>query len=296
MKNETKNNTPKKGLAFLRVSTQKQEDNYSYSMQQSACEKLAADNNIEIVKIIKEQVSGAESLKNRPGVNEMLSILKDNYKTENHIDYILILNRTRLSRDVSTGIFLEKKIIDYGAKILSHAEPTLENNDPFSNAMRNFIFTMSQLEKELVSSRLLEGRRQKHKTVIIQSSKRKGVGFCGSCTSTGYQSVNGLLVVDPKYATFIKDIVRKIIVENKSVYSIVKELNRKIEDGEPDAIYPKRGGKRFTVSGILYILKNETLNAVSKFDGLRKPGCHQSIISKRQRNQIIEILNQRKSA
>lgn len=80
-----------KAIIYCRVSTNKTEQETSLRRQREELKELAVKHNIEIVKIIEEQISGYEI--DRDGIFTMLA-----YFTDNQANCLLIQDETRLGR------------------------------------------------------------------------------------------------------------------------------------------------------------------------------------------------------
>ncbi|MGN7288438.1 MULTISPECIES: YneB family resolvase-like protein [Bacillus amyloliquefaciens group] len=80
-----------KALIYVRVSTNKEQQQTSLKRQEEELSEIAAANGMEVVKVISEKASGYEM--DRDGVFEMLDEIK-----KSHIDAILVQDETRLGR------------------------------------------------------------------------------------------------------------------------------------------------------------------------------------------------------
>ncbi|MBP7654843.1 recombinase family protein [Candidatus Dependentiae bacterium] len=277
-----------KAIIYARVSTSGQEEKgFGFDLQISACQTLAKEKNIEVVEVIKEQVSGSAEIKDRKGILQLFETLKNN-----KIDYVIVYKNCRIARNLAISLFIEEQINKNGAKILSVLDPSNLEENAMSTAFKQISAVFSQLEKQLIVERLRAGRKAKFEKDAVQKNKKyTGAAFAGSAVSYGYKSENGNLVINDEYCEFIRDIVDRL--QNQSLFSIVKELNRKIDNGD-NVLKPKRG-KYWYVSTLLYVLKNSTISASAKFWKQSRKGNHKPIISKKKQNEIIEILQSRAS-
>jgi DNA invertase Pin-like site-specific DNA recombinase len=80
-----------KAVIYCRVSTTKETQETSLQRQEEELVQLAKENQLEIVKIIKEQASGYEL--DRDGILELLDMVK-----EGNVQAVLIQDETRLGR------------------------------------------------------------------------------------------------------------------------------------------------------------------------------------------------------
>ena len=91
-----------KAIAYIRVSSEKQVENYSLDFQDRILKRYAETNNIKLVSVFREEGYYATNT-NRPAYKEMIKYLE-----ENDIDVILVHKLDRLHRD-ETNIFNDLK-------------------------------------------------------------------------------------------------------------------------------------------------------------------------------------------
>lgn len=91
-----------KAIAYIRVSSEKQVENYSLDFQNRMLKKYAELNNMKLIKVFREEGYSATNT-NRPAYKEMIKYLE-----ENDIDVILVHKLDRLHRD-ETNMFNDLK-------------------------------------------------------------------------------------------------------------------------------------------------------------------------------------------
>lgn len=91
-----------KAIAYIRVSSEKQVENYSLDFQDKILKRYAETNNIKLVEMFREEGYSATNT-NRPAYKEMIKYLE-----ENDIDVILVHKLDRLHRD-ETNMFNDLK-------------------------------------------------------------------------------------------------------------------------------------------------------------------------------------------
>ena len=91
-----------KAIAYIRVSSEKQVENYSLDFQDRILKRYAETNNIKLVRVFREEGYSATNI-NRPAYKEMIKYLE-----ENDIDVILVHKLDRLHRD-ETNMFNDLK-------------------------------------------------------------------------------------------------------------------------------------------------------------------------------------------
>ncbi len=82
-----------KAIAYIRVSSEKQVENYSLDFQDRILKRYAETNNIKLVKVFREEGYSATNT-NRPAYKEMIKYLE-----ENDVDVILVHKLDGLHRD-----------------------------------------------------------------------------------------------------------------------------------------------------------------------------------------------------
>lgn len=102
-----------KALIYARVSTNKEQQETSLKRQEEELTAIAAENGMEVVKVISEKASGYEM--DRDGVFELLDEIKNA-----DIDVILVQDETRLGRG-NAKIALLHCIYREGAKVYTTA-------------------------------------------------------------------------------------------------------------------------------------------------------------------------------
>ena len=91
-----------KAIIYTRVSSEKQVDNYSLDFQEKSCRRYAANNNMKVVKVFREEGCSGRNT-NRPAYKDMMS-----YINNNDIDVLLGHKLDRLHRD-ETNMFDDLK-------------------------------------------------------------------------------------------------------------------------------------------------------------------------------------------
>lgn len=136
----------KKAIAYLRVSTGKQE--LGLAAQRLAIESWARTQNIEIAAFcVDEGLSGATPMEERPALNEAFSKV-----LEHNAGLLLIARRDRLSRDVANACLIERMAHASGARI--HSVDGAGNGDsPTDEFTRNILNAVGQLERRIIAAR-----------------------------------------------------------------------------------------------------------------------------------------------
>lgn len=149
-------NEMKKAVIYARVSSTG--DRQDTARQIKDLEKYARSQNVEIVKIYEEHVSGAKRIEERQGLTECLE-----YCTRNSVDFLLLSELSRLGR--STLQVLRSLEILHEAKVSVYVQNlglyTLQANgkvNPIASIMVTVLAEMANIERSNIQYRLNSGR------------------------------------------------------------------------------------------------------------------------------------------
>ena len=150
------NNT--KAVIYARVSSQN--DRQDTARQVADLKRFALSQEMDIVKIFEEHISGAKKLEEREILTQCLEYCK-----ENSVNYLLISELSRLGRSTlqvlrSLEILHEAKVCVYIQNIgLYSLQPNGEVN-PVASIMITILAEMSNIERSNIQYRLNSGRQQ----------------------------------------------------------------------------------------------------------------------------------------
>ncbi|MFP4091464.1 MAG: recombinase family protein [Cyclobacteriaceae bacterium] len=99
-----------KSAIFVRVSTARQD----YQRQISDLEKEAERQNLQVVEIIKEKISGASRRQDREGIQRLLQL-----SSTRQIDKVLVSEVSRLGRSTGDNLQLLDELTSYGVSVYS---------------------------------------------------------------------------------------------------------------------------------------------------------------------------------
>jgi hypothetical protein len=133
----------------------------------------------------------------------------------------------------------------------------------------NVLLSFAQFEREVIGERV----RDK-----IAASRRKGI-WTGGPVALGYASINKKLVIVPEEAERVRLIFRRYL-DVGSIGALVQDLDRrrirtKRQQGSDGGI---RGGIRFGVGHLAYLLRNRLYVGEVVYRGAVHPGEHEAIV------------------
>lgn len=224
----------KNAVAYLRVSTEGQEDKFGLEAQRQQIQNYADENNYNIVSWHEEVGSGA---KERPILE---SIVEGGVVTNPPIDAVLVYKNDRVARDMKLYFYYLFKLEQKGIKLIAVKED-FGNYDPSIVGLLRAMFQfVAEQERMNITKRTMAGR-------IV---KAQSGGFCGGKTPYGYRSDNHELVIDENEA----EVVREIFYCKSRGMTDSATVMHLTENG-----YRTRSGSLFQSANIISIRKHEKL-------------------------------------
>ncbi len=220
---------PKKAVAYIRVSTGRQE--LGPKAQKASLEAYALAHGVEIVSWHSETVSGSAPLNARPGLFDAISDAK-----RLRAGIFLVAKRGRFARDAFVTELLSRDMAGAGIVLHCADQEEANGNSPEAMLLRRMLDAVAEYERALIAART---------RAALAALKRKGLRGPGSLPFGKRLAADGETLLDDRSEAAI---VRRIIRERDDgspLRAIVEGLNA---DG-----VPARGGRwhRTTVSRVL---------------------------------------------
>jgi len=105
----------KKAIAYIRVSSESQEDNTSLEAQKTAIAAYAIKNDLDIIETFKDVDSGANE--HRQGLTGLREAIKSRV-----FDIVIVSKFDRFTRDIELGERVRKEIENQGGALVSASE------------------------------------------------------------------------------------------------------------------------------------------------------------------------------
>ena len=245
-------------VGYVRVSTVNQVENgEGLEIQRRKITEYCKDKGIALKEIYEDAgISGA--VRDRAG---LLRLLKDCEKSL--IKRVIICKHDRLSRELTTAIWVETQFKKYDIELNSVTDPDYDMDDPLQKAFKRIADVFAELEKDVIAARLKDGR--------INNAKNGERG--SGAIAFGYVKTESGLMVNREEAEWVKKIFRWSSQERSYAY-IIGRLN--------EAGLKTRRSKPFQTESIKYILRNKMYYGEMNFGELQNiKGEHEAIISKR---------------
>jgi site-specific DNA recombinase len=137
----------------VRVSTDKQADNYSIESQIEACQRYAAEHGFTVVASLQDVMSG-EKL-DRPGLAKVRELIR-----HKDADALIVYCSDRLSRKVAHWLFLRDALRE--AEVTLHTVTKGQSQDtPEGNLFDIIESAFAEYERLKIQERISRGRKKK---------------------------------------------------------------------------------------------------------------------------------------
>ena len=240
---------------YSRVSTEDQaKEGFSLDAQR---ERLHAFCRAQGWTVAQEYVDDGHTGRNvnRPAYLRMLA-------DRDAWDKMLVIKMDRIHRNSRNFMEMMDDLGKWGKDFVSATE-SLDTSTAMGRFVMDIIQRIAQLESEQIGERVYMGMAQKH---------RAGEGLNGFRRPYGYRYADGALDVDAPEA----DIVLRIFEEyaaGRAFHAIAAKLN---DDG-----IPSQRGRRWSKSGIRYMLHNPVYVGKIRWDESVRDDPHEPIIDHR---------------
>ena len=184
-------------VGYARVSTENQKLDRQIDM--------LIEYGVDKRNIYQEKITGNK--KDRPQLNQMINELQEN-------DIVVIADLTRVSRSTKDLLDIVDKIKSKGASIKSIKDTWLDttSDNPYNQFLLTVMSSLSQLERDLVSSRVKEG---------LKAAKLRGRNGGRPSARNEKADIVGMLY-QQNYK--IVDIVKKTGLSRATVYRVLSDL------------------------------------------------------------------------
>jgi DNA invertase Pin-like site-specific DNA recombinase len=171
-------------VAYVRVSSARQEESFGPEVQRSAIRKWSSANGHQVIAWQSDAITGTSELASREGWREAAALVKRGKACG-----VVVARLDRLARDVMVQEYLLRNLSDFGGVLFSARESENEllngeSKDPSRKLIRTILGAVSEYDREMVSDRLSAARH----------AKAAGGGYAHGALPYGYRSQGGKLV------------------------------------------------------------------------------------------------------
>lgn len=221
-------------VAYIRVSTDGQigEDKFGLEAQKEQIIDYCRRNDMNILRWYSDEgESGADY---RPGFDEIIYGDVENPPYE----AVVVAKSDRVARDINVYFYYQGALLRKNIELISISED-FGQFGVFSNALKMFVLTCAQMERDNINKRMSAGR-------TIKSSKG---GYSGGRAPFGYRVENRKLIVSPAEAEIVRDIFRMKDDEGMTYQAVCNKLN---SEGKTN-----KSGTKFSISTVQTIYENK---------------------------------------
>ena len=223
---------PKRAIAYLRVSTDRETQALGIAAQRAALESWAVRDGIEIAAWFIEEVSGGASLEKRPVLLEAIAALND------HRAGLLVVQRLdRFSRDPLTAAMAEVEVAKFGARVVT-ADGVGNGDDPGSRLMKDIGLAAARFERAMIAART---------KAAMQVKKSRGQST-GTPPYGWRVGDDGKILIANEQEQNFRERLRALRAEGLSYRAICKEATL--------LGFTSRTGKSFTLQAIFSIVQD----------------------------------------
>lgn len=233
-----------KVVAYVRVSTAKQEEAYGPAVQRADIVRWAKANGHKVIGWRTDVISGASELSDRAGWSEVAEIVRTGQAKG-----VVVARLDRLARDVVVQELLLRKLSQFGGVVWStrSSENEMINNDakdPARTLVRVILGAISEYDRVMTVDRLASAR----------AAKAARGGYAHGAVPYGFRSQAGVLVPIAAEQTVLRR-MRTLATQGESTRAIADLLNS--ED-----VPAKRGG-RWSPGTVARLLKRDAVKGVA---------------------------------
>ena len=134
----------KKALAYVRISSMRQIDNESPDTQRSAIQRYADDHNTEIIKWYFDEAKSGKSADRE----DLQNLLQYAVANKDKVDYVLVYNMRRMSRDLESFIQQIKVVLNKCGISIRSATESVVDDTKMGRFMENLLVILGQLDNE----------------------------------------------------------------------------------------------------------------------------------------------------
>ena len=254
---------------YIRVSTQEQaKEGYSIGAQEERLRAYAKAKGYTVVKVYTDPAYSGANME-RPALQELIKQIE-----QGSADLVLVYKLDRLSRSQRDTLYLiEEVFLKNNVDFVSMNE-SFDTSTPFGRAMIGILSVFAQLEREQIRERSMMGREARAKSGKWSGNRQDRI-------VTGYDYVNGLLVINEYNAACVKMIFNEFY-KGSGVNKVFRLVNTK---------YP---GVINNESTVRKILRNPIYIGKIKHRGTVYEGVHEAIISE-EMFQSVQTLIEKKT-
>jgi len=153
-----------RGIIYVRVSSEEQVSGTSLDFQVEECTKFCHKNNIEVVKVFREEGASAKS-SNRKEFLRAIDFCKRELKHEKPINSFVVLKCDRFARNVEDHFLVRRTLSEYQTNLISVTEPI--DDSPAGRVFEAMLSAFAEFDNSIRRQRSIDGMSAKINEGII---------------------------------------------------------------------------------------------------------------------------------
>jgi site-specific DNA recombinase len=238
--------SPKLGAAYIRYSSNMQDDSFSLEAQERQIAHRAGQESIQIVQTFADPATSAYSNKYRPGIEAMLEAAR-----QGKFEVLYVHKVDRLARRLEWAIEIVRKLQSYGVN-LKAVEQNFDLATPEGKLMFHLLSSLGEFYSDNLSKETHKGKYE-----------RAMQGYHNGWTTWGYTSEQmgerKLAVPDPQLVPLVKKAFE--------MYATGLYYDQQIADWINEQGVKTRKGRKFTKDTVREILQNPFYIGYVRFRG-----------------------------
>lgn len=262
---------------YCRVSTEEQADKgYSLDTQEKLCRDFAERNGHKVLGVYRDEGKSATNL-DRAALQELLS----RCTKESGIAAVIVQETDRLARNTKDHLTIRAVLKKAGTKLIPVARPMLDDS-PEGMMIDTILASVNQFQSDINSRKTRRGLQEKFE-----------LGWWPGWAPLGYTNIAVESHEDGRTAKTIKKDLAKwdLVREGFDLYLTgdysADEIN--------DILYAKglrsKYGKKIAHSVMVTILKNPFYAGIMSWNGQRRKGRHEPMITPHEHERVLEIMD-----
>jgi site-specific DNA recombinase len=160
-----------KAAIYVRVSSSKQEDNFSLPSQEKACRNYALERGYSVRDDqVYREVYSAEDIWHRPRLAELRAAIE-----AGHADIVVAYEPKRISRDPDDAIYLAVEAKRWGARYELVTRPP--DDSPYAGLIRYLDGLQGKQERLDIMERAARGRRERVESGLLMPGAKAPYGY-----------------------------------------------------------------------------------------------------------------------
>lgn len=151
MKDNENNN--KRGIIYVRVSSEEQVAGTSLDYQEQECRKYCENHGVKVVKIFREEGASAKSAERKQFLRA-IDYCREQKKRKG-IGYFVVHKCDRFARNVEDHYSVRRKLLDYGTQLHSVTEPI--DDSPQGKVFEAMLSAFAEFDNSIRRQRSMDG-------------------------------------------------------------------------------------------------------------------------------------------